>query len=1346
MSFTYCRAEKILAKLLRCRSIGIKPSPTGEEGDSIAIHQRFQPSPSPEVRRIPQPVTTKHFSTRHYLVVALLTVIFGTANTRAGDRVSPLILDPTLSGTTMEGGTPPRTGVMARETFGLALETGGHGIEQASGVIQLAQALPVAGPNGELYMEAERAEHVESLPGSSTSSLKRDNTASDGAFLDQPLIMAISFRIQTAGPYIPWVRCREGHDQDNRIIWILNARRSSYVSTQLAGKSTRAWHWQRLDRNELRLTKGDHRLRLYYAHKGAFQFDRIAFLPPDVNPQGPGPQQVSIQCDEGYLKTRAIMPPSILGIEKVNVRGELNGGSVAYDVSLDHGKTWLSLLTNPLSELRLTGDGSDAITFRATLKRSPDGFSPRLSGVDLTVQPKPSAWLAVRNDHLRVLVDGEQGRLFRVTDVKRQRELIWTAAPFSMFEIDLKERGKATWVRYSDDKTSLVTLKGVRAPREVEEAEGLDRAGADQIARAAGHLAVFEGGSEMDGRIAMNFTVEQDVALTLGITLDNTGQSLWTVQIENRHPNHDVIRATFPRFETFRLGADGLDDHQTRCQTFGWHRRIPSRSCLRNVKYPGELALPWESNYDQRGGFGIIVRDQEATNVGFESTPSGGGGDTISLHVRKYDCVQANGGNKRWECAIAVHPGQWHWVADRYREWALGHMVRPVYPAWFGQSDGYYMCDLMNRRLGFSDFARYFATRARKLGLLQLQVWGQFTGHRHGCCGPYWQPSPAYGTLEQFQQMIQQVHAMGLKIGFYMIHDRIDLYHARGSHIYGFIPKSAYPPNTEFPTEEFFNRVQHVSDPAGVKLTYPLSEEDWKEYHRKLMAHRRDPQANKAPEKWHPVDLNDAAWWEYIRRWAIDKYGLIWRADGLYNDVLGVGSTRESYDLRKNQHGHGQWGKGKAGIARTIIESARRKGMSDYFQIMEGLSDIPGQWCAAANIGIYLGHSETMRYTWPDLVIFEGSSGKNARRPLLSIDTAWLNGNRFDMRISNTIFARIVTARASIRDWIYRARFLDSVGLSCPVPARLFLRREPNATGAVVTFNNRESKSATVELQRAVVGDLHRAVAINHLGMLEAVQLQRIDDTYRFKAPTGRFSAVVLVERADLQNGLIASIFVNRSPTISTVIVRLANVTGQDINGRVIPRDTGPYTGLPPQHFQLRSDEVAVLTFPLRGAAHTFVRPRFEIEANGATIKQVDVPILPYIEDPSFETIGNEGHHRFAGVRSWRLDPRSPVRHKRIWLDLEPSRMYRINFAYKRAPTAPGANLVRIIQKLEDNQPGESVESELTVSNRWMRTAMLFPTGRKLVHASMYIYNNRKGRMLWIDDFRVEDLGSLGSP
>lgn len=1260
------------------------------------------------------------------------------------------VLDPRLAGTEMATGGVPRVGLEASVLFGLRLSEVGSGVRIADGTVRVADALAVEQDDGSLFVEAENAEQLCPDEGGGDSGIAQHPDCAGGRFVSNPAFLRVPFRLSTAGERDVWLRAEAGAKQERLCFWGIDGSRALCTAPSVAvaeegqpAVDERTWRWVRAGSAEL--AAGPHRFALQRFYRADCRIDRIALLPVgSAVPEGIGPAERTAQLLTGWIETGDVTPPAVQALEELTADAALHGGSMAISVSTDSGESWRDAPDGNLAGCELRQDGTDTVRFRVALTRSTSGLSPVLHGVRLRAKPARAAWLGIRNDFVRILLDGRTGRLFRLTDVARDREVLWPDASVPLFAVDLKQRGTAKWVRYSDDRTQWVQLGKDRRGRDIDEliaAEGLEPTQSDEMAGASLQPAQFTGAVADAASLTLSFTVEQRVRLRFSFRLDTTGQSVWTAAVVNGHPALDVIRLRFPCLPTVRLGTNGLDDVQFRMQQFGHRRLRPGLGPLREATYPG-MALPFESVHDDEGGLGTVVRDRLGTHVRFSARSDSAWGDTFSTHLEKRHCIPANGGQIVWETAVALHPGKWHWVADRYREWALQHFARPLYPEWFAGSDGYFFYPIMNTGMKFRDLGT-LAPRAQRLGLKHVQIWGQFTDYRHGCCGPYWMPSPRFGTIEEFKQGIADIHDADCKVGFYFLHDRIDLYHAEGSHVYGFIEKNEFASGTEFPTAALFERVQLITDPAGKARAYPLSEQDWAEYAQKLKDYEADPAKHKPPCKWQPVDLSDPVWWDYMRHWAIDKYVEGWGADGHYYDVLGCGSARESFDLRKGHHGHGLFGVGKAGLARATVECALERGHDQYFLLQEGLCDLPGQYTAGLNTSLYYNQTAAVRYTWPDYAIFDDHAGQGARALMRVVEMGFLNGNRLGIRLVNHTMADIVSTRARIRDWLQHGRFLDTLGVDSPVPARLFVRRDRDARGAVVTFLNREKRAGSVTVDRARVGDVSRAVGVDTTGATFPVALEREGDGIRFALPAAHLAAVVLIEHAARGQSLVGGIRMVRENAGAGIEVDIANLADRRVDGAAVIDGLEPL-GLGPQTmtFDCVPGGMGVLRVPVKADTFRgrFVRPVVSLFVDGKRVAQFARSFFPLFEDPSFEDTGTGDPNAIDGVRTLCIGPADGYSYRRFPLYLDAGRRYRLSLAYKRTSGKDAGCFAALFERTPDEKSARQATLPFKKDGQWDQVSAEFAVSPAALDASLYVYNRDSTRTVWLDDVRVEEL------
>ena len=119
---------------------------------------------------------------------------------------------------------------------------------------------------------------------------------------------------------------------------------------------------------------------------------------------------------------------------------------------------------------------------------------------------------------------------------------------------------------------------------------------------------------------------------------------------------------------------------------------------------------------------------------------------------------------------VGVHEGDWHWAADRYRQWATAHHRPYDGPEWVRKEcDGWLGTGGPTQSYG--DYVRMLDD-ARWLGLNYLQIWSEMIEN----VGPnkarksyycFLWPDPDRGGEAELTRAVRAVRAAGGHIGFY---------------------------------------------------------------------------------------------------------------------------------------------------------------------------------------------------------------------------------------------------------------------------------------------------------------------------------------------------------------------------------------------------------------------------------------------------------------------------------------------------------------------------------------------------------------------------------------------------
>ena len=161
----------------------------------------------------------------------------------------------------------------------------------------------------------------------------------------------------------------------------------------------------------------------------------------------------------------------------------------------------------------------------------------------------------------------------------------------------------------------------------------------------------------------------------------------WKVRVENHGgetPQNDqrVYRIAFPVLEGLAIGQEHEDDFLARPYaqgelipdpvSYSFTRPNQSNTPIYILTYIGWASMPWLDLYDKNGGLYLASYDPTFQQVDVESWPDRTAG-TMMLDMRTYAFLEPG---ESWESqifAVGIHEDDWHWAADRYREWAHAH-------------------------------------------------------------------------------------------------------------------------------------------------------------------------------------------------------------------------------------------------------------------------------------------------------------------------------------------------------------------------------------------------------------------------------------------------------------------------------------------------------------------------------------------------------------------------------------------------------------------------------------------------------------------------------------------------
>jgi len=230
--------------------------------------------------------------------------------------------------------------------------------------------------------------------------------------------------------------------------------------------------------------------------------------------------------------------------------------------------------------------------------------------------------------------------------------------------------------------------------------------------------------------------------------------------------------------------------------------RDESGAYYREFRYSGPLSMMWLDYYDANQGLYLASYDEKTRVAAIRVETFGPESPGMGFCITRYPNLKPGESWKSSSCGIAIHPGDWHWGADRYRSrietCRSASTGRPT-PKWFKESAGlvahydfkYQNGDIVHR---FSDLPRLYK-EARDLGLNHLLLSGwHIDGFDNGF--PMYRPDPDLGTPEELAAHIRAIKQDGGHVGFY-VNSR--LVNRRYAHLHSLIKEAAAHP---YPAEK----------------------------------------------------------------------------------------------------------------------------------------------------------------------------------------------------------------------------------------------------------------------------------------------------------------------------------------------------------------------------------------------------------------------------------------------------------------------------------------------------------------------------------------------------------------
>ena len=597
------------------------------------------------------------------------------------------------------------------------------------------------------------------------------------------------------------------------------------------------------------------------------------------------------------------------------------------------------------------------------------------------------------------------------------------------------------------------------------------------------HIAVAE--TEAGQVLSCRAVLPGDIHVAFTVALPTDGDSAdWRMTVANEADTEPrkhlrVYRVLFPLLSGLRVGDRAEDNRLARPFIQGELIPNPSQhdfmrpthtgATVNVLTYPGWASMPWMDLYasptgrpDQATGLYFASYDPTFRQVDIETVPDAAAG-TVAMGMRTLAFMEPG---ERWESqrfVVALHEGDWHAAADRYRTDSTAWFEPRNVPAWVNDSDGWFGSGGPNYR--YADLPDMLE-EARWLGLNYVQCWSEMLenvgpGKSRKAYYCFFLPDPDRGGEKGMRAGVRAVRKAGGHIGFYSNFWTWDADVGRCL--------QQWKP--------------HI--PRDVKIPY------WSEFGRYMSVfpdgHR---QAGDYYDGYSGACPGAAGWRDYLHFWIADKYVRQYGVDAWYLDSFPVtmfGAARVCF----SPHHAGGRPHGAGAELLRFVETLRRKTSrkGGLAVTCESVNDVFMQHNSHA-LGLELIEGITLypkpeiyTYTFPHHPIFSGRcngagsglkyyyddvEGRGSRTDTLN--RVFLMGYRFDVlgyklnrKNPDMLYLRdLIGLRQRIKDDLYRSSFRDELGLG-RLPANVWakvFRHDAGTSLAIVFLDRRVEKAA----------------------------------------------------------------------------------------------------------------------------------------------------------------------------------------------------------------------------------------------------------------------------------------------
>lgn len=579
--------------------------------------------------------------------------------------------------------------------------------------------------------------------------------------------------------------------------------------------------------------------------------------------------------------------------------------------------------------------------------------------------------------------------------------------------------------------------------------------------------------------------------------------SEWRITVKNRAPLLPsnallVHQAAFPIVDGLRLGDDPSRMGLALPRYQGQYYRDPLQNAplLNTLHYLGTASMSWMDLHDSTGGLYLASYDTALpqTELIAEVTRER---TSMTLSIRRWTFLWPDETWQGGPCVLGLHPGDWHWGADRYREYFARSFTRTPTPEWVQQADGW--LGMGGPKYTFKELPALFDV-ARYIGLDYLQLWSEMTGGDE-TYHVYLYPNPFMGEVADLKMALAEIHRRGGHVGFYHNYvttdPTLDRYLARTKYAER-VPAAEPKPFKwgdgwmNVALKDFTGQYRHL--PAG------------QGYYDGYWA------ACPAAREWQDYSV----YW-IVERWAKEFGADAWYLDSVPPGYSGYARTSVCWNVTHGHHRPQGVNDGVLEVMRRIRNGAEK--IRPFGLLNEGVCDFFYQHTTHALGTDLAGWSkppkpEIFAYTFPDFLVFSGSCNRIQGTAVYYEDMTpeevthedalrrvHLMGLRYDIlpRYGNEglwpfdpekpfveWLKKLIGLRQRIKGHLYASDFRDTLGLG-PLPAKveakLFRHRERRSLTITLLDRRQDQKQFELGIDAATCGI--RKIGVTTLHKLE---------------------------------------------------------------------------------------------------------------------------------------------------------------------------------------------------------------------------------------------------------------------